>query len=132
MKPKNILIVLFISLIASAVILYFINKSNNKNDNNLPTDTSDKPTGTTVADWAETLKQSGYPVVYGKKSEAAKQLQLALGFEASQVDGIIGSYTLRVWQYYHNTATKNFKIANPTQLANEIEYINAQRLIKTY
>lgn len=130
MKPKNILIVLGVALVISGMVLFFLKKKNDAKNTNL--DQAINPVKGSDAGTVNAPVVQGYPIVYNVKSEAAKLLQIALGFNAEKTDGIVGPYTLKIWQYYHNGVTERFSIPTATALQNEISYINAQRLIKTY
>ena len=114
MKPKKILIALVVSLVASAIVLYFIKKSQDgKKDKNLTQNKTDSPMGA--------IELQDFPIVFNKKCGAAKLLQEVLGTEQ---DGIIGRQTLTAWQVYRPEVTERFKIANAAKLKAEIDFIN--------
>jgi hypothetical protein len=64
-----------------------------------------------------------FPIVYMKFSEAAKPIQIALGFTDRDVDGKIGPKTLAALKMYLPSFTERFKISNQSELQSVLNQI---------
>jgi hypothetical protein len=98
MNHKKILIGLGIFLAIAVVLLFVVKSNKDKAANNTPTTTPNTAPTTTTANTTTTTPPilqgvvSDFPIVYMQKSNAAKQLQKALGVAP---DGKIGDITLK-------------------------------------
>lgn len=122
MNHKKILIFLAVVLIIGVVVLFVVSAAKAKAAAAAKGTANPQPQAQTQQTQQQQVpsQNNDYPVMYGVKSEAAKQLQVALGVVA---DGIIGQKTLAALQRYVPTATTSFQIKTPVEMSALIQKI---------
>jgi hypothetical protein len=130
---KKLIIWLIVSVLLSVIVLFIVKQIQKSKAAKAAADAA-SPTATgsgnkftdssSASTQAPVQDNSDYPIIYGKKSEAAKKLQWYIGVKQ---DGIIGPVSLAAWQKYDSAVTNRFKISNEAELNNEIALIQSAK-----